>query len=110
MTERQHATHDLALVRLFVDALSGAEFDWWFARNPANDADIARRVDSMSADMMHVGKILHRFITAYARATWTQALHAQLQRDIRVIGEVLAHRIHEEEKILYPLYAPPRAN
>lgn len=78
----------------------------WFARNPANDPDIARCVESMSADMMHVGKILHRFITAYTRTTWTDALQTQLRRDIRVIGEVLAHRIHEEEKVLYPLYAP----
>ena len=78
----------------------------WFARNPANDPDVARRVDSMSADMMHVGKILHRFITAYSRTTWTADSPAQLKRDIRVIGEVLAHRIHEEESVLYPLYVP----
>ena len=78
----------------------------WFARNQANDPDIAQRVEMMSADMMHVGKILHRFITAYSRTTWTADSPAQLKRDIRVIGEVLAHRIHEEEKILYPLYAP----
>ena len=79
----------------------------WFARNPAANPDIAQRVDSMSADMMHVGKILHRFITAYTRTTWSSESKLQLARDIRVIGEVLAHRIHEEEKVLYPLYSPP---
>lgn len=78
----------------------------YFARNPSADPAVARRVDSMSADMMHVGKILHRFITSYSRTTWTSALHSQLRKDLRAIGEVLVHRIHEEETILYPLYAP----
>ena len=78
----------------------------YFARNPQSDAQAAQRVDSMSADMMHVGKILHRFITTYSRTTWTTAMQAQLQRDLSPIGEVLAHRIHEEESVLYPLYAP----
>ena len=82
----------------------------WFARNPNDDADVARSIDSMSADMMHVGKILHRFLTTYTRTTWSSILQAQLGRDIRVIGEVLAHRIHEEEKVLYPLYVAPPAN
>jgi hypothetical protein len=27
-------------------------------------------------------------------------------KDLAVIGEVLTHRIHEEESVLYPLYAP----
>jgi hypothetical protein len=78
----------------------------YFARNPSVDPSVARRVDSMSGDMMRVGKILHRFITTYARTTWTSALHANLRTDLRAIGEVLSHRIHEEETVLYPLYAP----
>jgi hypothetical protein len=81
----------------------------YFARYPDADPGIVRKVDSMSADMMHVGKVLHRFITTYTRATWSSALYAQMRKDLGVIGEVLAHRIHEEESVLYPLYAP-RAN
>jgi len=60
----------------------------------------------MSADMMRVGKMLHRFITTYTRATWSTALQAQLRKDLPPIGEVLVHRIHEEESVLYPLYLP----
>ena len=78
----------------------------YFARNPQTDTQNAQRVDSMSADMMHVGKILHRFITAYTRTTWTMTMRDQLRRDLRPIGEVLVHRIREEETVLYPLYSP----
>lgn len=78
----------------------------YLSRRVDPDPDFARQVDAMSADMMRVGKILHRFITTYTRATWTSALQAQLRKDLPPIGEVLAHRIHEEESVLYPLYSP----
>ena len=78
----------------------------YFSRHEDPDPDIARQVDAMSADMMRVGKILHRFITSYTRTTWTEATRIQLRKDMQTIGEVLVHRIHEEETVLYPLYAP----
>ena len=81
----------------------------YFSRHPEKNPDVARQVDTMSADMMRVGKILHRFITTYTRATWTNALYVQLRKDLGVMGEVLTHRIHEEESVLYPLY-PRRAS
>jgi iron-sulfur cluster repair protein YtfE (RIC family) len=70
------------------------------------DADLKQRVTNMSTDMMHVGRILHRFVTAYSDPGLTPEQLAQLRRELPAIGEVLAHRIHEEETILYPLYAP----
>lgn len=78
----------------------------YFSRHPNPNPDLARRVDDMSADMLRIGKMLHRFITTYSRNTWSVMLHEQLRKDLRPIGEVLAHRIHEEEAVLYPLYAP----
>jgi hemerythrin-like domain-containing protein len=78
----------------------------YFSRHPDTNADVARQVDNMSADMMRVGKMLHRFITTYTRTTWSRALQEQMRKDLAVIGEVLTHRIHEEESVLYPLYAP----
>lgn len=78
----------------------------YFSRHSDPDPDVARQVDAMSADMMRVGQMLHRFITTYTRATWSSALQAQLRKDLRPIGEVLVHRIHEEETVLYPLYSP----
>ena len=78
----------------------------YFSRHADPNPDVARQVEAMSSDMMRVGKILHRFITTYTRATWSSALQAQLRKDLAPIGEVLAHRIHEEETVLYPLYAP----
>jgi Hemerythrin HHE cation binding domain len=78
----------------------------YFSRNPDPNPDVARQVDNMSADMMRIGKMLHRFITTYSRATWSAALVAQLRKDLSPVGEVLAHRIHEEEAVLYPLYSP----
>ena len=80
----------------------------YFSRHPDPDPDVARQVDNMSEDMMRVGKILHRFITAYSRATWTADLHTRMRVDLRTVGEVLTHRIHEEESVLYPLYADAR--
>jgi hypothetical protein len=76
----------------------------YFSRHPHPNPDVARQVDQMSADMMRVGKMLHRFITTYARATWTSELHERMRNDLREVGEVLAHRIYEEERVLYPLY------
>jgi hemerythrin-like domain-containing protein len=76
----------------------------YFSRHPDTNPDMARRVDDMSSDMLRIGKMLHRFITTYSRATWTSVLHEQLRKDLRPIGEVLVHRIHEEESVLYPLY------
>lgn len=78
----------------------------YFARQAQADAEAAQRVETMSAEMLRIGKTLHRFITTYAQTPWTAALHEQLQRDIRRIGSVLAHRIHKEETELYPLYLP----
>lgn len=76
-----------------------------FSRNPHPKPDLARQVDDMSADMMRIGKMLHRFITTHARTPWGAEHLAQLRKDLSPIGEVLAHRIHEEETVLYPLYA-----
>jgi len=76
----------------------------YFSRHPDPDPSVAQQVDSMSADMMRVGKMLHRFITTYTRVTWTGDLYARLRQDLGVVGEVLTHRIHEEETVLYPLY------
>ena len=78
----------------------------YLSRHPNPDPSVARQIDDMSADMMRVGKILHRFISSYARVTWSADLHARMRRDLATIGEVLTHRIHEEESVLYPLYAP----
>ena len=78
----------------------------YFARNENPNPKVAQRVDAMSAEMLQIGKTLHRFITTYSHSTWTAALHERLQHDIAEIGSVLAHRIHEEETQLYPLYLP----
>lgn len=76
----------------------------YFSRHPESDPAVARQVDGMSADMMRVGKMLHRFITTYTRVTWTGDLYVRLKKDLGIVGEVLMHRIHEEESVLYPLY------
>ena len=81
----------------------------YLSRQRQSDADVAQRIDMMTTDMMHVGTILHRFITTYSRAALTTEQLVQLRRDLRAVGEVLTHRIHEEEAVLYPLYAPPAA-
>ena len=78
----------------------------YFSRHPDPLPDQARRIEDMSADMLRIGKMLHHFITTYTRVTWSELLMTQLRRDLRPIGDVLAHRIHEEEAVLYPLYAP----
>lgn len=78
----------------------------YLSRHPDPNPAVARQIDDMSADMLRVGKILHRFISSYSRVTWSTDLYARMRRDLAAIGEVLAHRIHEEERVLYPLYAP----
>jgi len=78
----------------------------YFSRYAHPNPNIAQRVETMSNQMLQIGKTLHHFITTYAQTPWTDALREQLQRDIPAIGSVLAHRIHEEESELYPLYLP----
>lgn len=78
----------------------------YLSRNVPSNPNVAQRIETMSAEMLQIGKTLHRFITTYSHSTWTVALREKLQRDIPEIGSVLAHRIHEEETELYPLYLP----
>jgi hypothetical protein len=78
----------------------------YFARQAKPDPKLAQRVEAMSAEMLQIGKTLHRFITTYAQATWSVALRERLQGDLPTIGSMLSHRIHEEEAELYPLYLP----
>lgn len=81
----------------------------YFSRHGHADSDIALRIETMATDMMHVGRILQRFVGAWAGDAPEASLVAQLRRDLGAVGEVLAHRIHEEEAVLYPLYSPPKA-
>lgn len=78
----------------------------YFARNTNPNPKVAQRVETMSTEMLQIGKTLHRFVTAYAQAPWTAGLREKLQQEIPVIGSVLSRRIHEEETELYPLYLP----
>jgi hypothetical protein len=88
-------------------AIENRELYGYLQSHPTHaDPDLMLRVTTMSTDMMHVGRILHRFVTAYSGPTLTPEQLALMRRDLPAIGEVLAHRIHEEETVLYPLYAP----
>ena len=88
-------------------AIENRELYGYLLSQPSHvDPDLMLRVRTMSTDMMHVGRILNRFVTAYSGPVLTPEQLAQLRRDLPAIGEVLAHRIHEEEIVLYPLYAP----
>jgi len=88
-------------------AIENRELYGYLLSQPGHaDADLMPRVRTMSTDMMHVGRILQRFVTAYSCPALTPEQLTQLRRDLPTIGEVLAHRIHEEETVLYPLYAP----
>jgi hypothetical protein len=76
----------------------------YFARHADPNPKVAQRLETMSTEMLSIGKALHQFITTYSQATWSSALREKLQRDIPQIGSMLSHRIHEEEAELYPLY------
>jgi hypothetical protein len=78
----------------------------YFARHAEPNPGLAQRVETMSTEMLQIGKTLHRFITTYTQARWTAALLEKLRQDVPAIGSVLTHRIHEEETQLYPLYLP----
>jgi hypothetical protein len=78
----------------------------YFARHGDPNPKVAQRVETMSTEMLAIGKTLHRFITTYTQGTWTPALREKLRQDIPAVGSVLTHRIHEEEAELYPLYLP----
>lgn len=88
-------------------AIENRELYGYLLSRPSHaDQALMSRVRTMSTDMMHVGRILQRFVTAYSDPALTPEQLARLRRDLPAIGEVLAHRIHEEETVLYPLYAP----
>jgi len=88
-------------------AIENRELYGYLLSHPGHaDPEHMPRVRMMATDMMHVGRILHRFVAEHSRPSFTPEQLAQLRRDLPAIGEVLAHRIHEEETVLYPLYVP----
>ena len=103
----RQALHRFARMLEYHLALENRElYDYLLSHPEHVNPDLRPRVRMMSTDMMHVGRILQRFITAYSGPALTPEQLAQLRRELPSIGEVLAHRIHEEETVLYPLYAP----
>jgi regulator of sigma D len=103
----RQALHRFARMLDYHLAIENRELYGYFLSHAEHvDPDLMPRVRMMSTDMMHVGRILHRFVTAYSCPALTPEQLAQLRRDLPAIGEVLVHRIHEEETVLYPLYAP----
>ncbi|WP_165371468.1 hemerythrin domain-containing protein [Pseudolysobacter antarcticus] len=78
----------------------------YFARHLHPDPVAARRITAMSMEMLRIGKPLHHFISTYTRGAWTAEQRRRLPIDVGNIGAILRHRIAEEERLLYPLYAP----
>lgn len=79
----------------------------YFARQANPDRGTAARVAQMSGEMLQIGRELHAFIATYSRGAWSSARRMRLREDIRRVGDILRHRIREEETALYPLYQPP---
>ena len=56
--------------------------------------------------MQVIGEALERFGNDYVNALDNADAHARFGRDLQRIGVILAHRIREEEAVLYPMYLP----
>ena len=103
----RHALHRFAQMLEHHLAIENRElYGYLLSHEGRVDPELMRRARMVSTDMMHVGRILQRFVAAYTSPAMTPEQLARLRADLPAIGEVLAHRIHEEETVLYPLYAP----
>jgi len=80
----------------------------YFARQ--RETPLTEQVDAMAAEMIRVGKTLHRFVRKYAAARDPLADFPVLIDDLTAVSAELRRRIEKEEALLYPLYdrlAPP---
>jgi hypothetical protein len=76
----------------------------YFSHHVDANPKLEQRIEILSAEMLQIGKSLHRFVATYVKAPWSGSVRERLLREIPAIGSMLNHRIHEEEAELYPLY------
>ena len=71
-----------------------------------HDTESADLMAGMRTEMGRIGRTLNEFVTRYTTSPWDSNARESLLAELDQIGQVLMHRIHQEEEVLYPMYMP----
>jgi len=71
-----------------------------------HDTESADLMAGMRTEMGRIGRTLNEFVTRYTTSPWDSNARESLLGELDQIGQVLMHRIHQEEEVLYPMYMP----
>jgi len=78
----------------------------YLSKELAHDPENKDIIMTFRREMMGIGKAVNQFVTRYGKETWTAEMERTFLPELVSIGEVLVHRIEQEESTLYPLYMP----
>lgn len=70
------------------------------------DGETAQRVAELRQEMQRIGLALNDFVARYTSTLWDEETRRQLGSELKKTGDMLSHRIQQEEQVLYPLYRP----
>lgn len=78
----------------------------YLSRELANDIENKEIIMTFRREMMQIGRAVNQFVTRYDQEEWNDTMKANFLSELLSIGDVLVHRIQQEESTLYPLYMP----
>lgn len=78
----------------------------YLSKELAHDPENKEIIMTFRREMMGIGKAVNQFVTRYDKESWTLDMERNFLGELVSIGEVLVHRIEQEESTLYPLYMP----
>lgn len=78
----------------------------YLSKELARDSENREIIMTFRREMMQIGKAVNQFVTRYDKEDWTLEMEKNFLGELITIGEVLVHRIEQEESTLYPLYMP----
>lgn len=74
-----------------------------------NDPESEEIVKQYKREMQGIGLKLNKFFTKYSTMSVEDFDKVEFAAELEHIGEILFDRLENEEKALYPLYAPPNS-
>lgn len=78
----------------------------YLSKELAHDPENKDIIMTFRREMMGIGKAVNQFVTRYDKEVWSLEMERTFLPELVSIGEVLVHRIEQEESTLYPLYMP----
>lgn len=78
----------------------------YLSKELTNDDESREIIMTFRREMMQIGKAVNQFVTRYDKPDWSAEMEVSFLDELLSIGDVLVHRIEQEESTLYPLYMP----